>query len=581
MRRGNRTISVSGMVLVGLVGLVVAGCELGSTHTPPPPPQTLNLTWITGGGTDITTMDPDESSDTSSTPIVSMVFDGLVTLNSQMQVVNWGADQVTPSADGLTYVFHLRPGQKFSDGTPVKASDYAYSMNRSENPCVASPVNYYLWALVDAEKYSYENCDQQTGVITPASWQNGPVVKSLIGDSILPDDMAGTLTVKLAAPAGYFLDVMTYSTSYALEASAVTGSNEGSDEKWLGNLATGPTGQGGSGMFYVAKWDRKTIVQLKANPNWWGISAGMKPKLSEVDYHLFADAGAEYKAFNNDTSYGVDQDIPMAELASAKQQSDFHNGPYLGYEGIAMNFKVPPFDNYDARAAFCLALNRDQINDTLFKGADIPTWHLVPQGMPGYNPNLIGLDGAPLTGDPALARLEWQKYLVTLGGKPVPPIQFTYNAMSQPATAFAIDVTDTWKQVLGANAQMTPMQFRHTLRDQEPNRVQLYRWAWIADYPDPQDFLTLLYTTSSMYNQNNSGSPQIDALMAQADRTLDPSVRMYLYNEAEQKLIDNVSDCPLVQLALNYRVRSSVRGYVLDPQGNVATPDWPSVAITG
>ncbi|MGH2515530.1 MAG: peptide ABC transporter substrate-binding protein, partial [Ktedonobacterales bacterium] len=286
-------------------------------------------------------------------------------------------------------------------------------------------------------------------------------------------------------------------------------------------------------------------------------------------------------SYNSTKTYDVGSDIPAPSLPAAKQLPDFHSGPYLGYEGVAMNFNMAPFNNIDARTAFCLALNRDQINSSILKGADTPSWHIVPNGMPGYNPNLQSLDNAPTTGNQTLAVTEWNKYKATLNGAAVPAIQYSYNTSSQTATDFANALINTWKQVLGVNVATNPKPWKQTLHDEAAKAVQLYRWAWIADYPDPEDFLTLLYTTTSSYNENNSGSAAIDTLMNQADQSLDPSVRFFLYNQAEQDLINNVSDCPLFQLTLNYRVRSNVHGYVLDAQGNVPTPDWPHVEIHG
>ena len=579
MRLGIRKVSVSGlMVVVGLVGLVATGC--GSSNGGASTPQVLHIPWASGGGSpDITTMDPTEGSDTSSIPLINQVFDGLVVLDNKLQIQDWGADKITPSADGLTYVFHIRDGQKFSDGTPVHASDYAFSMDRSENPCVASPVNYYLWTLVDASTFSNETCDTKTGIITAATGQTGPVIKTLIGDSIIPDDAAGTLTVKLAAPAGYFLDAMTYSTSYALEKSTVTGANLGADEAWMDNLAKGATGQGGSGMFYVSAWDHKGTLNLKANPNWWGIAAGMKPKLSEVDYKIFVSVDTEYQSFVSSKTYDLIQDIPAPQLAAAKTQSDFTHAPYLGVYGIAMNFNIAPFTNLDARKAFCLALNRDQLNTSVEKGAYTPSWHLVPSGMPGYFSGLQSLNSAPTTGDQTTAVAEWAKYKATLNGAAVPAIQYSYNTSSQTATDFANALISTWQQVLGVTVTTNPKAWKQTLKDEAAKKVQLYRFGWIADYPDPQDFLSLLYSTTSSYNDNNSGSAALDALMTKADQSLDQPTRISLYNQIEQGLVDNVSDCPLLQFALNYRVRSYVHGYVLDAQGNVATADWTKISI--
>ncbi|MFI5272184.1 MAG: ABC transporter substrate-binding protein [Ktedonobacterales bacterium] len=572
-----RQHAVAGLfVLLGTIALLAAGCGTSSNagNGNLAKSQVLNLAWASGGGIDIPTLDPGQASDSQSIPPVNLIFDGLVTLNRQLQVTNWGADKVTQSSDGLTYTFHLRAGQSFSDGTAVKASDYAFAINRSDSPCLQSPVNYYLWAIKDAQAFANSSC--VAGTPTGS-------IKTLIGDSVVPDDGAGTLTITLAAPAGYFLDAMTYSTSYAIESSVVTGANLGADDKWLDSLKTGATGQGGSGMFYVSTWDHQGNLILKTNPHWWGVSQGKKPVLTEVDFKIFSSSDTLYNTYLSSSQFDFSNGVPPAQIASAKSRPDYYSSSYLEINTVALNWNIKPFDNLDARMAFCLAINRDLIANNVLHDTVAPSWHLVPKGMPGYNASGTGPDGVTATtGDIAKAQAHWSAYLKTVNNQ-APTIKYSYNTSSSSATAYAQALIAGWNQVLpGANVQTDTTDWKTILKQEQQKKVQAYRSGWIADYPDPQDFLTLLYSTTSSYNNNTASVPSADQLMQQADAIADPAKqaqRMQMYNQAEQQLVNEVAVCPISQGLNFYMLRTYVKGFVESAQGLVATTDWPGVSI--
>src|SRR5262249_43182901 len=147
----------------------------------------------------------------------------------------------------------------------------------------------------------------------------------------------------------------------------------GADFSWRDNMAKGPTGQGGSGMFYISKWDHTGNLDLKANPNWWGNSAGLKPNFSEVDFNIFDSTDTLYQTYQSDQSYAFSDGIPTDQIAAAKSQPDYHEYTVLSVETVGFNWNVAPFNNLDARKAFCLALNRDQINTSVLKGTSQPS----------------------------------------------------------------------------------------------------------------------------------------------------------------------------------------------------------------
>ena len=239
---------------------------------------------------------------------------------------------------------------------------------------------------------------------------------------------------------------------------------------------------------------------------------------------------------------------------------------------MTFNWKLAPFDDINARKAFCLAINRDQLNQQVYQNAIIPSWHIVPKGMPGYNANLQGLDGAPTTGDAALARQYWQRYLAAHHNT-VPRITFSDRSFSQLAQASISFYEEAWREVLGVSVTTYIVR---TIFD-DPRSQQMFRFGWQADYPDPQDFLSLLFMSDAPYNTQSASVPAADALMRHADTLPDMAQRVPLYNQAEQLLIDNVAVCPLYQYVTRYALRSWVKGgFEEDARGLIPNDAWVS-----
>jgi peptide/nickel transport system substrate-binding protein/oligopeptide transport system substrate-binding protein len=305
----------------------------------------------------------------------------------------------------------------------------------------------------------------------------------------------------------------------------------------------------------------------------------MKPNFTEVDFNNFTSVDTLYQTYQSDQSYAYSNGIPVDQIAAAKGQPDYHEYPVLSVETIGFNWKVAPFNDVNARKAFCLAINRDQLNQSIAKGTQIPNWHVVPKGMPGYNPNLKGIDGAPTSGDVTKAKAYWAQYLAAHGNK-VPPIKLSFNLSSNTAKLSAEAYQATWNQAFGINTTIDQTAWKTILDEEQSKTLQLFRFAWAADYPDPQDWLTLLFSTDSPYNQINASMPQADALMKQADALADMNQRVPLYNQAEQMIIDQVAWCPTSQYQNYYRVRTWVKGgFVQTAQGSFPLPVWQTAYI--
>jgi ABC-type oligopeptide transport system substrate-binding subunit len=112
-----------------------------------------------------------------------------------------------------------------------------------------------------------------------------------------------------------------------------------------------------------------------------------------------------------------------------------------------------------------------------------------------------------------------------------------------------------------------------------PPWPQALFFGWLADYPDPQDFLSLLYMSESAFNEWHASVPVADALLTAADAGGDATQRAEEYGEAEQLLVQQVAVCPLYQFQQSYRVRPYIRNYVENAEGTLSLDQWLKVSV--
>lgn len=558
------------VALFGILATLLLSCQ-PTTTTDLAKDQTLKLAYTVS---DPLALDPALLYNTPQTQIASLLFDGLVTIDRKAQIEPWGAESWTISPDGLTYTFKLRPHQRFSDGAPVAASDYARSINHALNGCALAFVRYDLTVIQGADTLSAARC---------AADQSPGHEMTLVGKSLVPDDSANTLTILLSRPAGYFLSALTTPLDFVVQRTLprAPGFDQPTDD-FVNALTTGATGQGGSGMFYLAHWQPVThddpgSLTLKPNPHWWGIAAGKKPHFRAVE---ITTTYAPFSYFLADKSLAfadtlVERIAPMSQDELRKQ--DYYHAVAAGISsGLVFNWQLAPFDDLNARKAFCLALNRSTINEQVFSGANIPTWHLVPQGLPGFNPALQGIDSAPTSGDVALAKQYWQRYLASHPGAAPTIVIPAQIVSSERAWTLLRLYQATWKQVFGVNVTLYTGDTIITL--ETAKREQLSRYTWAADYPDPQGFLSSVFASDAQFSAHTLlgvDVPAADNLMRQADALPNMAQRIPLYQQAEQLLIDNVAVCPLYQTVTQYALRPWVKGgFEEDGRGLFPNDAW-------
>jgi oligopeptide transport system substrate-binding protein len=561
---------------LALLAMLLAACggttTTTTTTTPSKAPasqQVLNMPFQ-AAISDLKTMDPALSTDAPSISGIDLVFTGLVQFDDNLKVQPQLAASYELASDGLTWTFHLKPNLKFSDGTPLTSADVVYSINRALLPATKSVVGpVYLALIKDSDKL------------------NAGKIPTIIGDSLLTPDPQ-TVVIIANKKAAYFLDALVYSCSYVVEKSVVDkyGAN------FTDHLADNG-GQGGDGPFMVQSWTHGTNITFVPNPNYYGA----KPQLTKLVYPFYKQIATNFKAYQaGQTDYSA---VPSADLATAKAlpNNQYSLVPQLYINYYTMNYLVKPFDNIHIRQAFALAINKDLIAHSVWKDTVVATNHIVPKGMPGYYPNLTGPDGVTGTsGDTTKAKALLQQGLQEEGWSSVsqmPAIKLTYPSGITDADNEVAAIQQMWQTTLGISVKANPEDFNKLLTDSEaalnnPNGLQFWGIAWIADYPDPQDWTTLQFGQGSQYNQINYGQnhsldaatqQQTQQALAAADVNPDQTSRMQAYNQAEQQLVNDVAWLPMEQVAYSQVLKAYVRGMVFNAQLLIPPEDWGKIYI--
>jgi oligopeptide transport system substrate-binding protein len=608
------TLARTLLLLVGLIPLLLASCSTESVSaTSPAKDQTF--TWPFVGAKKISyaqILDPALIYRLDDLPTAQMVFTSLVTLDKDLKVAPDAATSWDVAQSGVEYTFHLRPNMKFSDGQPLTAKDFAYSIDRALDP--------RLCPVYDAQTYGPQgpqgdgiggSCDNIAATYlttilgaTEKLGAKGDNIPSLISQGDDPKKGLNvidplTLKIRLTTPVSYFLQALTYPTSFALEQSFVE-NPQWAGGKWVDNLDKG----GCSGPFKVSSYGDGTQMTLVPNAAWqdaWDkhiqIQQVQRPVIYDQD-----QAYSDYRAGKYD--YVV---VPSTSYNTARGQGDFHEVPTLSTVFASLNWAKAPFDNLEVRQAFALSLNKQILVDRIEQGAGAPSNHFVPRGMPGYNGNLKNpppdgtqsltgnqtaattllkkaQDSCPASGDFTLKRYAYCRYIVSVDGKPTQDITFYYRQGKVAQAALAIGAADQWKNSLGLSVKAVGLDDsvffgQNVALPAAEDPMQGWFLGWIADYPDPQDWLSLFFRTGAGYNWTGVSDPEIDQLLDGADKELNFDKRMGMYNQVEQWAVDNGGLISISQEKYSWRQRPWVSGFALTPLQTMIDVNWPNVVI--
>lgn len=452
---------------------------------------------------DPTSLDPHTIGDVTSSVVVGEIFGGLVTLSLDYQPVLDLAESCAVSDDGMVYTFVLREDAKFHDGRDVTAHDVKWSIERAADPATLSHT---------AQNY--------LGDIIGVSEKLEGAASEVSGVRVIDDR---TVEFTIDAPKSYFLAKLSYPTAFVVDREQVD-----TDGSWLEN-------PNGTGPFKLGTYEVGELILLERNDLYH-----LGPPHIEA-IQMILSGGSAMIMYENDeihlTGVGLD-DLPRLLDPNDPLNPQLNRSPQdFDVFYIGLNAAEPPFDDNNVRQALNYAINLQSIADNVLDGRVSPATGVIPPGFPSFNPNLRSYSH-----NPELARelLQTSSYADALASGDFPRITLTISGSFGAAIPTYLEVIlEQWRQELGIEVDIQQTEWATFLEDVNEKKYQMFSLGWIADYPDPENFLDLLFHSESLNNHTNYSNPEVDRLLEEARVERDRDRRFALYNQVEQMLIDD------------------------------------------
>jgi oligopeptide transport system substrate-binding protein len=500
------------------LAVVIAAATLLSACVTAPPPAEADPNGelvILGAEPTPQHLDPQQAAFVSEVSEVALLFDTLLTYDrSGTKLVPASASELPQrSSDGLTYTIGLRTGLEYSDGRPLTAADFVFAFRHLCDPTTRSQFAGSAFAIAGCEKYHADD---------PAKTAPADLAADRAALGVIATD-DHTLTFTLAAPASYFPFILaSWFTAPTREDAVAKG------DRW-----TEPATFVGNGLFRMVSWSHRVQMVLERNDRHRPV-AKLKRIVLDLAFQSSAALAAYREGGLDALGLGIDQKAGVEADPVLSKQLQTAQSACTSFYGF--NVRRPPFDDPLVRLAFAKSFDRATYTTDLLRGAARPTLTFIPPGLPGYDP-----DDSAQAFDPPAARglLARSRYA---GALPAVRLTFSPSALGTPILRA---VADGWQRNLGVDVQLDPIDGTTALELQRrPETVpQLAGYAWCADYPDPQNFLQTVFTSTTTTGHTNYSSPAYDDLIRRAEAQIDPAVRLSLYKDAQRLL---TADAPAI-----------------------------------
>jgi oligopeptide transport system substrate-binding protein len=497
------------------------------------------------------TLDPQDASIANEIGVLTLAFEGLTRLDKDLKTVPAAAESWDYNADATEITFHLRDGLKYADGSPLAAQDFVEAVRRSLDP--RGVIGDYQGTL-----FMIKGADAILNTEVPTDEAKVPDLFNQLGVTA-PD--AKTVKFELTQPTPYFHTLAALWLLYPAKQSLI----DNGGATWYED----PANLVGNGPFKITTMDQsQNLIELQANENYW---AG-RPKLDAVRLLFIGDLAVALQAYkNNEVDIIAPDPNDVPTIKSDPVLSKEYIEP-LGSctESFELNNTKAPFDKKEVRQAFNVGFDRasfirDALKDT---SAETATW--IPPGYPGYD-----AEDKRLAFDAAKA-----KELLAAAGFPdaqgLPEIKVSYNS-NNPATQGRVEyLVQMYQKTLGITLIPDPIEGKtlNGMRKDVNTAPQfVYGGGWCADYPDPQNWLSVFWQSNSSFAKNiGYKNAEVDKLLAQADIQVDPTKRMQLYHDAQRLVIGDAPYIIRSTSKASFLVKPYVKGLDVTPQDSNTYP---------
>jgi oligopeptide transport system substrate-binding protein len=493
-------------------------------------------------GTEPSTLDPTQQQWVYEASIGRIQYEALVKAKADLSDVEGAAASSWDiSSDGLTWTFHIRSGEQYSDGHPVVASDFVASYKRILDPTIAAPYADPFFDGTIAGAQNYANIDAKDASAV-SSFLNGLGVSA-------PDDK--TFVVKLQNPAPWFKWVASLWLASPIEKSDLSASGYGTVS------ANAPSTMHGNGIFQISEVVPKDHITLVPNPHY-----RTQPHIQKVIYYEITDGNVEYANFQNG-QLDMTEGVPSADVATVKGDpklsKELKRYAQLTTFWIDYNVTKAPLDNVDLRLALSKSIDRASLVHNVFKDVGVPFTQMIPKGMPSYE------EISTQAFDCSAAKQSLAKAKAA-GVTDAQLSSLHYEYRNSPANKTRSEfIQAQWQSCLGINVILDAKESKSVSHDLGKLNYQISGFSgWQADYPDPQDWFDIFITGSGNQFSGWSNS-QYDTDVKKGDTAPKQSDRLAAYSDAQKILTAQAPVTFLYQAENFYLLSNKVQGQVATP----------------
>ena len=500
------------------------------------------------------TLDPALNSAIDGANTLITVFEPLLLIDENNEVIPGQAESYTVSDDGLVWTFTMRDGLKWSDGSDLTAKDFEYSFKRLAAPDTAAPYAETVVGMIDGYADATGNPDADGNTTTEPDFDALNVVASEDGK---------TLTVTLSYPCAYFDKLAAFAAMSPVQQATV----EANGDAWC----TAPDTFVCNGPYYISEWVPSERIVLAKNPNYVGGWDTSKIVSDTITLLLLEDSSAAYAAYNSGEAQLV-KDVPTDEIPSltkAEDGGDFYVDTILGTYYISLNDQKEPFTDPNVRKALSLAIDRDYVANTIMQGTYTPAYNMVGPGIVDESGMFYdnANDGKTYISDDYEANLEAAKQALADAGYPngegFPTIEYSTNDAGYH-TPVAEYLQQAWGE-LGITVNINKVEWASFTPLRRAGDYDASRNGWVMDYNDPSNLLER-FTTSNGNNDGKYSSADFDAAI-EASKVADKSVHFQKLHEAEDILMNDYACIPIAYYNDFWLQSPSLKGTWHSPYG--------------
>jgi ABC-type oligopeptide transport system substrate-binding subunit len=470
--------------------------------------------------TEPTTMDPGVSYGDDELDIFYNIFDGLVGIDQATgEVVPRVAESFSANADASEFTFKIRQGVTWSDGTPLNAHDFEYSWKRILDPDLASQYIPALYPIKNAEAI----------VNSMSAGKGTPVTPRSIDDLGVKATDDYTFVVTLEGPTTFFPLLATTWTFNPVPKHVI----DKNGAKWVEaeNIVS-------NGPYKMTQWNHDQNIVLELNDKYYGD----KPTITKATYTIQQDTGADsYVPFqNNELDYCL-PDGPSLETARADTSGD---QTMITFQRSNTYFVVcdtsnTPTDKVEFRQALSKSIDRETLANTVLKGSYAPAPTLLPDNIPGHNPNATLGES-----------VDEAKALLSKAGVDPSSVELELTFInSQYYTTVVQYLQAGWQQNLGIKIKLNPIEdsaYSDWRAARETTPFNIYTGSWGSDFADASKWFNQNFTHAADHYRNHWNDPDFDALVGKAVNNTNLDERNQEYSQAEAMLVDQAPIIPVL-----------------------------------